>query len=62
MKRVTLCETAYIDLTEEQYNNCKTIHLISETTGELREEAKEIYLEKEMILIVPIVAFENVND
>lgn len=62
MKRVRLCETAYIDLTEEQYNNCETTNVIDKKTRELLFMAKNVQLPKNMVLIVPLTEFKDIND
>lgn len=62
MKRVTLCDTAYLELSDEQYNNSKTIEMKSDKNNETLWTAKEIYLPRNMILLVPLEEFENKSD
>lgn len=62
MKRVKLCDTACIDLTEEQYERVKTIQLISEETGVVKGYAKEIYLVQGIIMLVPLDQFKEMED
>lgn len=62
MKRITLCETAYIDITDEQFKNNKSISIIDKETNKFLFLAKRLYLPKDMILIVPLSEFEEVED
>ena len=59
MKTLKLCNTAYIDLTEEQYKNLTTVRMLDKTTNEVVCEAKEINLHSGMVLLVPLDAFET---
>ena len=54
---VTLCDTAYLDLSQEQYDKLKTIQLLEEGTNKILGEAKEVVLPRGMILIVPLSEF-----
>jgi hypothetical protein len=62
MKRVTLCDTAYLELSDEQYNNSKTIEMKSDKNRETLWKAKEIYLPRNMILLVPLEEFEETEE
>lgn len=61
MKRVKLCDTACIELSEEQFNNTKTVNMMAEKTNEVLYQAKEIYLQRNMVLLVPLSEFEDVE-
>lgn len=61
MKRVKLCDTAYIELSEEQFDNTKTVNMMAEKTNEVLYQAKEIYLQRNMVLLVPLSEFEDVE-
>ena len=62
MKRVTLCESAYIDISEEDYNKCYKRNIIDEKTNELLYVVKVISLAKNMILLVPLTEFKDINE
>lgn len=61
MKRVKLCDTAYIELSDEQYQNSKTVQMLSSETNKTLYEAKEIYLPRDMVLLVPLSEFEEME-
>ena len=42
MKRIKLCETAYIDITDEQFENNKSFNVIDKSTGKFLFEAKRV--------------------
>ena len=58
---VTLCDTAYLDLSQEQYDNLKTIRLLEEGTNKVLGEAKEVILPRGMVLIVPLSEFNQMK-
>ena len=62
MKRVILRESVYIDLSDEKYNNCKNTNVIDEKTGELLFTAKNVQLDRYMVLIVPLTEFKDIDE
>lgn len=59
MKTLKLCDTAYIDLTEEQYEKLTTVRMLDKSTNEVVCEAKEIILHSGMVLLVPLDVFKT---
>ena len=62
IRRLILCDTAYIDLTEQQFKDAKTVHIIGEDGKSVKYEAKELYLERGIIMLVPIGAFKELEE
>ena len=58
---VTLCDTAYLDLSQDQYDNLNTIRLLEEGTNKVLGEAKEVILPRGMVLIVPLSEFNQMK-
>lgn len=62
MKRIVkLGNVAYLELTEQQFSDAKTIYMIDAKTNQVVCEAKEILLERGMFLTVPLSEFEEME-